>query len=115
MIGNLNIVCYRCKINIFDCAECTNKFVQVSYNKSIISCVFQNQSDTSKKLCCVTHRLCDQEEPKNVQECNNSLPYRILNWKYLVTQAKAIATLSQLAMIPIRNSEGGGKFHCRYY
>ena len=65
-------------------AECTNSFIQVvlEYNEtsseSVISCVFLNSSDTSEKNCCVTHRLCDQQEPTKVQEyCNSNFPYSV--------------------------------------
>ena len=44
---------------------------------STISCVFQNQSDISKKLCCITYRLCDQQESQNVQDCNEDFSDRI--------------------------------------
>ena len=40
--------------------------------ESTISCVFQNQSDTSEKSCCITYGLCDQERLRNaLADCNN--------------------------------------------
>ena len=64
--------------------ECTNNFVEVVYKDTsessesiIISCVFLNQSDTSKKTCCVTHQLCDQRGPPNDEVCNKDFPYSI--------------------------------------
>ena len=62
--------------------ECTNNFVQVMYkeatSESSISCIFLNQSDTSEKTCCITHRLCDQMGPEsNVQVCSRNSPYSI--------------------------------------
>lgn len=58
--------------------ECTNNFVQVMYtSESILSCVFLDLNDTSDKICCVTHRLCDQDKPGNTQKCSRNFPYNI--------------------------------------
>ena len=53
---------------ILNFSECSNNFVEMAYkdisessdSESVISCVFLNQADTSEKICCVTHRICDQ-------------------------------------------------------
>ena len=63
--------------------ECTNSFVQVEYEEtssvSTISCTFVNVSDTSEKTCCVSHRLCDQNQPDNTPGpvCSIDSPYSI--------------------------------------
>ena len=46
---------------------------------SAIACIFLNPSDTSvsERTCCITYGLCDQNEPKNPQDCNKDSLYRI--------------------------------------
>ena len=59
-------------------AECTNNFVQVGYKEAAdptILCVFTNQSDVPEKACCITHYPCDQEDPPDIHECDEKLPY----------------------------------------
>lgn len=45
--------------------------------ESVISCVFQNQSDVSMKTCCITYQPCDQKGPQNFQECNRGFSHEI--------------------------------------
>ena len=59
-------------------AECTNNFVQVEYKEAAdptILCVFTNQSDIPEKACCIAHYPCDQEDPQDIYECDEKLPY----------------------------------------
>ena len=46
-----------------------------TFTESTVSCVFLNQSDTSEKTCCVTHRLCDQKILENTLRCNKDSTY----------------------------------------
>ena len=81
LIGKLIVYHYWCNTD-YDSqyTECMNDFMQVVYrDTSTISCIFLNQSDTSKKTCCVTYRRCDQKKPGNtpITNCSRDSSYNI--------------------------------------